>query len=316
MGAGSTRRRSPRRQRPSARRCARRQPRQSKRPGRRTRGAVRAAGRPAGGSAGGSKPARRPWRKGERIRVQTDYLIAEIDTLGGDLRHVEFTPAQGARGQEQELRPARGESAARVCRAQRPHRGRASPTTTRCFRRARPPIELASERGDLVVRLEGPATASAQGGEDLHVPSRAVTSSMWDSRSPTSAATPSEPYAYFQLVRDTKPARGRLQVGPDVHRRRGLHREGQAAQGRLRRHRGEQGHLSKERDGRLARLRTALLPERLAAPAGHAQRLFPQAADHWPGGRRRDHAGRYRSNRSRRRRSMPSSTPARRSRSA
>ena len=41
-------------------------------------------------TSGATQPASSPLGKGERIEVRTDFLAAEIDTLGGDLRRVEL----------------------------------------------------------------------------------------------------------------------------------------------------------------------------------------------------------------------------------
>ena len=90
-------------------------------------------------------------------------------------------------------------------------------------------FELAPGEDSLVVRLQAPATPYAKVVKTytFHRSSYVVDVSF---EVTNLASAPAEPYAYFQLVRDIKPARGRFQIGAYLHRRRGLHGERQAPQ--------------------------------------------------------------------------------------
>ncbi len=150
--------------------------------------------------------------KGERIRVQTDFLIAEIDTHGGDLRHVEFL-AHKERGDKDKNFVLLEEDPPRVYVARSgliQGEGLADHNTV--FSAEKTSFELAPNEDVLVVRLEA-ATPSAKVVKTytFHRGSYVVDVGF---EVTNLSSTPAEPYAYFQLVRDTNPPEGDSRLVP------------------------------------------------------------------------------------------------------
>ncbi len=150
--------------------------------------------------------------KGERIRVQTDYLIAEIDTLGGDLRRVELL-LHKERGDKDKNFVLLEENPPRVYVAQSGLIGEGLANHNTLFSAAGTTYQLEPAEDTLVVRLEGPAAGAAKVVKTytFHRSSYVIdvgfeVTNLTD--------LPSEPYAYFQLVRDTNPPEGDSRLVP------------------------------------------------------------------------------------------------------
>ena len=195
-------RRSPHRPRRSTRRferCQRR--RQERRPAQSGKQAKSA------GASGVVEPGGAGLASGQRIQVKTDYLVAEIDTVGGDLRRLEFTQHK-ERGDKNRNFVLLEESPERVYIAQSGLigvEGLANHNTL--FSASKPSYDLADNEETLVVRLEAPATASARVIKTytFHRSSYVVDVGF---EVTNLTSTPTEPSAYFRLVRDSKPPEG------------------------------------------------------------------------------------------------------------
>ncbi|HTO45815.1 MAG TPA: membrane protein insertase YidC [Burkholderiales bacterium] len=150
--------------------------------------------------------------KGERIRVATDVMLAEIDTVGGDLRRVELVRFRDTFDRNQSLVLLQ-DNEQNVYVAQSGLIGDKLPNHTSQFKSAQASYELAPGADAVTVRL----TAAAEGGAQLektyvfHRGSYAVDVSFRVTNTGTTAIAP---FAYFQLVRDTKPPPGDSKMVP------------------------------------------------------------------------------------------------------
>jgi YidC/Oxa1 family membrane protein insertase len=150
---------------------------------------------------------------GERIRVKTDYLLAEIDTLGGDLRRVELLQHK-ERGDKDKSFVLLQESPERLYVAQSGlFHGEGLADHKTLFAADSTSYELGTGQEALKVRLEAPPTASAKVVKTytFHRSSYVVDVSF---EVTNLGDTPSQPDAYFQLVRDSNPAEGDSKLVP------------------------------------------------------------------------------------------------------
>ena len=201
--------------------------------------------------------------------MRTDFLVAEIDTLGGDLRRVELLQHKDTWRQGQELRAARGESAEHVYVAQSGLIGEGLANHNTLFS-AQPAAsyELASGRG----HARRPAGGAGDGQRRKVVKTYTfhrgsyVIDVSFEVTNPSSA--PIEPYAYFQLVRDTKPPAGDSKMVPTYTGAEVYTEKDKLHKVSFRRHRGEQGEAIRRTatDGWIAIVQHYFL-ERLAAAA-------------------------------------------------
>ncbi len=150
--------------------------------------------------------------RGERIRVATDVVIAEIDTMGGDLRRVELTKYRDTFDQKQNFVLLQ-ENQQDIYIAQSGLIGDRLPNHTTPFKAAQTSYELAPGAETVTVRLK----AAAENGVQLvktytfHRGSYIVDVSFEATNAGTVAV---EPFAYFQLMRDTKPPAGDSKMVP------------------------------------------------------------------------------------------------------
>jgi len=165
-----------------------------------------------GATPAAARPADVKPTKGERIRVATDVMLAEIDTVGGDLRRVELIRYRDTFDRNQSLVLLQ-DNEQNVYVAQSGLIGDKLPNHTSQFRSAQASYELAPGADAVSVRL----TAAAEGGAQLektyvfHRGSYAVDVSFRVTNTGTTAIAP---FAYFQLVRDTKPPPGDSKMVP------------------------------------------------------------------------------------------------------
>jgi YidC/Oxa1 family membrane protein insertase len=99
------------------------------------------------------RPADGKIARGERIRVVTDLLVAEIDTMGGDLRHLEFTKYWDTFDRQKRF-VLLEETPEHTYVAQSGLIGEGLPNHTTLFRAAQESYELATDSDSIVVRLE------------------------------------------------------------------------------------------------------------------------------------------------------------------
>ncbi len=171
---------------------------------------------PTGGLGQPTPPPPRPTdpklTRGERIRVATDVVIAEIDTIGGDLRRVELTKYRDTFDQKLNLVLLQ-ENEHNVYIAQSGLIGEGLPNHTTLFTAAQTSYELAPGAETVTVRL----MTAAENGVRLvktyafHRGSYGVDVGF---EATNAGAAAVEPFAYFQLVRDTKSPAGDSKMVP------------------------------------------------------------------------------------------------------
>jgi YidC/Oxa1 family membrane protein insertase len=148
---------------------------------------------------------------GGRISVRTNYLAAEIDTQGGDLRRVELLQhrARDDQGNFVLFEQAGG----RTYVAQSGLIGEGLPNHTATFAAENTEYVLGTDQKELAVRLR------ASGGPGIEViktyvfrESSYVVDVSFDVLNKSS--TPTEPFAYFRLLRDADPPEGDSKLVP------------------------------------------------------------------------------------------------------
>jgi YidC/Oxa1 family membrane protein insertase len=151
-------------------------------------------------AAAAAVPAAAPLAKGEVLRIKTDLLIAEIDTLGGTLSRVELLKHKQADDTTKDLVLLGAE---RHYSAQSGLAGAGGPNHRTLWQALPGPRELAPGQDKLEVRLR------AQGDNGIAVEKTYVFSR--DSyvvdvvlQVSNRGAAPAAPYAYFQLTHDGK----------------------------------------------------------------------------------------------------------------
>jgi YidC/Oxa1 family membrane protein insertase len=166
------------------------------------------------GQATGSPPqstAAKPTR-GERIRVTTDVVIAEIDTVGGDLRRVELTQYRDTFDQKLNFVLLQ-DSQENVYITQSGLIGDGLPNHNSLFKTAQTSYELAPGADTVTVWLK---TAGENGVRlaKTYVFHRGSYVIDVGFEATNAGAVAVEPFAYFQLVRDTKPPAGDSKMVP------------------------------------------------------------------------------------------------------
>ncbi len=144
--------------------------------------------------------------KGERVRVQTDMFIAEIDTAGGDLRHLELLGQRDTRDKKKnfvllELQPER------TYIAQSGLIGKDLPNHRTLYTAGERDVKLAPGAAGVAVRLTA-VTASGVNVTKIygfHRDSYVIDVSY---EIENKSAAPVQADSYFQLVRDGKPPVG------------------------------------------------------------------------------------------------------------
>jgi YidC/Oxa1 family membrane protein insertase len=150
--------------------------------------------------------------RGERIRVATDVVIAEINTVGGDVRRVELTKYRDTFDQRSNF-VLMQETEQNVYIAQSGLIGEGLPNHTSLFRSTQNSYELAPSAETVTVRLKAAAENDIQlvKSYTFHRGSYVVDVGFEATNSGSAAV---EPFAYFQLVRDTKPSVGDSKMVP------------------------------------------------------------------------------------------------------
>jgi YidC/Oxa1 family membrane protein insertase len=147
---------------------------------------------------------------GERVVVQTDLLLAEIDTAGADLRRVELLKHRDRLDKTKNFVLLQ-DSPEHVYVAQS-GLGPGLPSHTTRFQAASAQYSLQPGQDELRVTL----TAKAEQGsaEKTYTFKRGSYAVTVDFRVTNTSATSIQPYAYFQLVRDTMPPEGASKMVP------------------------------------------------------------------------------------------------------
>ncbi len=150
--------------------------------------------------------------RGERIRVATDVVIVEIDTMGGDMRRVQLTKYRDTFDQQLNFVLLQ-ETEHNIYIAQSGLIGEGLPNHTTLFKAAQSSYELAPGAETVTVRLKAAAGNGIQLVKTyaLHRGSYVVDVGFEATNAGTAAV---EPFAYFQLVRDTKPSVGDSKMVP------------------------------------------------------------------------------------------------------
>jgi YidC/Oxa1 family membrane protein insertase len=152
-------------------------------------------------AAPGAVPSAAPTAQGETIRVRTDLLVAEIDTLGGTLKRVELLKHKESKDSDKPLVLL---GPAHHYEAQSGLAGEAGPNHRTLWQAEAGERALEPGRDSIEVRL------SAAGREGLEVAK--IYTFKRDSyvievalELKNGGAAPASPYAYFQLTHDGKP---------------------------------------------------------------------------------------------------------------
>ena len=150
--------------------------------------------------------------RGERIHVVTDVVVAEIDTMGGDLRRLELTKYRDTFDQKLNFVLLQ-ENEQNVYVAQSGLIGENLPNHTTPFKAAQASYELAPDADTVTVRLK---TIGGDGVQLVKTYAFHRGSYVIDVgfEATNAGATVVEPFAYFQLVRDTKPPAGDSKMVP------------------------------------------------------------------------------------------------------
>lgn len=150
--------------------------------------------------------------EGQRISIATDLLLAEIDTAGGALRRVELRKYSDTFDQSKNF-VLLEQGPDRVYVAQSGLIGNQLPNHNSTFKAAQAHYELASGQDDLKVRLEAPTGGDAVVTKTYSFRRGSyVVDVAFDVKNVGHEAL--EPYAYYQLVRDAKPAPGESKMVP------------------------------------------------------------------------------------------------------
>jgi len=150
--------------------------------------------------------------QGERVHVATDVVVAEIDTMGADLRRLELTKYRDTFDQKQNFILLQ-QSDQNVYIAQSGLIGEKLPNHTTLFRAAEKSYELLPSADTITVRLKTAADNGIQLVKTyvFHRGSYVIDVVF---ETTNAGAEAIEPFAYFQLVRDTKPPAGDSKMVP------------------------------------------------------------------------------------------------------
>lgn len=149
---------------------------------------------------------------GKKITIKTDLLVAEISTVGGDLRHLEFLQHRDAQDKNKPFILLQ-EQKARTYIAQTGLLGAGLPTHNAVFSAQADEYQLVEGKDTLEVRLLATEAATAKVAKTyvFHRGSYVIDVGYEIENSGT---TPLSPSAYFQFVRDTTPPEGGSQFVP------------------------------------------------------------------------------------------------------
>lgn len=161
-------------------------------------------------SAVASQPAQRP--DGQKITVKTDFLIAEINAVGGDLRGLKFTQHHDAADQSKPFVMLE-DKRSHTYIAQTGLLGNNLPTHNSVFSSAASEYQLAEGADRLEVRLQATDAAGVKINK-VYVFHRGSYLIDVGYEIENGAATPLAASAYFQLVRDNVPPEGDTKFVP------------------------------------------------------------------------------------------------------
>ena len=150
--------------------------------------------------------------RGSRVHIATDVVVAEIDTVGGDLRRLELTKYRDTFDQKLNFILLQ-ENEHNVYIAQSGLIGERLPNHTTLFQAAENSYELAPGADTVTVRLK----TAVENGIQLvktYVFHRGSYTIDVGFETTNSGAGAVEPFAYFQLVRDTKSPAGDSKMVP------------------------------------------------------------------------------------------------------
>ena len=150
-------------------------------------------------------------QQGQRIEVKTDYLIATIDTQGGDLRRLAFREHKDREDKTKDFVLLQ-EGLPHTYVAQSGLIGEALPNHNSVFAAAATAYELAPGKEKLVVRLEAATPTARVAKTYTFHRSSYVIDVAFEVENLTGARI--EPFAYFQLVRDAIPPAGDSRMMP------------------------------------------------------------------------------------------------------
>jgi YidC/Oxa1 family membrane protein insertase len=149
---------------------------------------------------------------GERVEVRTDYLVADIDTLGGDLRRVELLQHRDRTDTSKNfvLLQSTGDQ---TYIAQSGLIGNGLPSHNTHYSVASTRYELAQGQDSVVVKLTPVDTSNVKVTKmfTFHRASYVIDVSF---QLTNQTSTAIDPYAYFQLLRDSKPPAGDSKMVP------------------------------------------------------------------------------------------------------
>ena len=149
---------------------------------------------------------------GQKISVRTDYLLAEIDTAGGDLRKLELLKHRDTLDKKKNFMLLQYEPE-HIYIAQSGLIGPELPTHKTQFSADSTSYELKPGTEHLEVRLTTPAVAGIKVTKvyTFHKSSYLIDVSY---EITNNSAKPLQPYAYFQFLRDSKPPEGETKLVP------------------------------------------------------------------------------------------------------
>lgn len=144
--------------------------------------------------------------KGENIKVDTNFVRAEISTVGGDLRRLEFKKQRDVADKNKDfvLFDSRPDN---IYVAQSGLIGKGLPTHRTEFKVRPGPYRLADGAADLVVRMDAVDSSGIKVTKSFRFNrSSYVIDVTYEITNPGPTAI--QPYAYFQLLRNGKPPAG------------------------------------------------------------------------------------------------------------
>lgn len=151
-------------------------------------------------------------QSGKRIYVKTDILMAEINTAGGDLRHLEFVHHRDALDKSKPFTLLQ-EQKSHTYIAQTGLLGEDLPTHNSVYTVQASEYQLAEGKDSLEVRLAATGVNGAKVTK-IYVFHRGSYLIDVEYEVENTGAVPISPSAYFQLVRDSTPPEGGSQFVP------------------------------------------------------------------------------------------------------
>ena len=151
-------------------------------------------------------------QEGKKITIKTDLLAVEINTVGGDLRHLEFLQHRDAQDKNKPFVLMQDQKA-RTYIAQTGLLGAGLPTHNAVFAAQADEYQLIEGKDTLEVRLLATEAATAKVAK-VYVFHRGSYVIDVNYEIENNSTTPLSPSAYFQFVRDTTPPEGGSQFVP------------------------------------------------------------------------------------------------------